>query len=156
MKKLLKLFCVLCGLLGLMAAVNRLIFKKAADALHTKKTKNLYHDWRHGKIKYAVTGSGQPLLLLHSLFPGSSSAEWRHVVSRLSKNHRVYMFDFLGCGFSEKPNISYSSYLCASLVNDFIADIIGKPAIVAGCAHSASFAPGGSARASRPQLRLAG
>ena len=141
MKKLIKLLCLLSGFLGLLAVINRLIFKRAGSAPSPAvKSRRLFYNWRHGTVSYAVTGSGRPLLLLHSLFPGSSSAEWRRAVGRLSKNYRVYTLDFLGYGCSDKPNISYSAYLCASLANDFIADIIGIPAVVAGCAHSASFA----------------
>ncbi|MCL2352271.1 MAG: alpha/beta fold hydrolase [Firmicutes bacterium] len=150
MKKLLKLVFALAGILGFMSAANYLTFHKAGGAPAQTKNRRLFYDWRHGKISYTAAGRGRPILLLHSLFPGSSSAEWRRAAALLSKNHRVYSFDFLGCGFSDKPDISYSAYLYASLANDFIRDVIGQPAVVAGSAHSAPLAA--AACQLRPEL----
>jgi|GEM_PF-290450 len=148
MKKTYKFLLAASGLLGLAAAANHMIFKNSAS-LPDKGSYRLYN-WRHGGIKYTASGSGAPLLLLHSLYPGASSAEWNRVVSRLSAKYKVYTFDFLGYGYSDKPNITYSSYLCVTLINDFIDDVIGKPAYVAGSAQSAAFAAAG--RQLRPKL----
>jgi pimeloyl-ACP methyl ester carboxylesterase len=47
-----------------------------------------------------------PVLVLHG-FP-SASFDWRHVLDRLAERRRVVLFDFLGFGLSDKPDVRYS------------------------------------------------
>jgi pimeloyl-ACP methyl ester carboxylesterase len=49
--------------------------------------------------------TGPPLLVLHG-FP-TSSFDFRPVVDRLAANRRVVLFDMLGYGLSEKPDVAY-------------------------------------------------
>lgn len=90
------------------------------------KTDNGYfYEWRFGKVYYTKQGTGTPLLLIHDLTTGSSSYEWNELISRLSKNHTVYAIDLLGCGRSDKPNLTYTNFLYVQLISDFIKNIIG-------------------------------
>lgn len=84
-----------------------------------------FYEWRFGKIYYTKQGSGSPLLLIHDLTTGSSSYEWNELIASLSENHTVYTMDLLGCGRSDKPNLTYTNFLYVQLISDFIKNIIG-------------------------------
>ena len=104
-----------------------------------KTDKGKFFNWRYGNIFYTKQGKGSPLLLIHDINPASSSFEWNKLINRLSKNYTVYTIDLLGCGRSDKPNITYSNYLFVQLITDFIKYIIGsKPDIIAS-GDSSSF-----------------
>src|SRR6476646_528539 len=54
-----------------------------------------------------AAGSGDPLLVLHG-FP-TCSFDWREVIEPVrAAGRRVVLFDFLGFGLSDKPDIRYS------------------------------------------------
>ena len=102
---------------------NQAIFL-SAEKNSIPSTKSIYK-WKYGDISYTVTGKGSPILLVHDLSVESSLNEWSEIVSRLANSHTVYALDLLGCGNSEKPNMTYTTYLYITLINDFISDIIG-------------------------------
>lgn len=54
-----------------------------------------------------------PLLVLHG-FP-SSSFDYRQVLGRLAEHRRVVLLDFLGFGFSSKPDVRYSMRMQADV-----------------------------------------
>ena len=87
---------------------------------------NNYYEWRFGKIRYTKKGSGTPLLLLHDLTVGSSGYEFHKIADQLSKNYEVYTIDLLGYGLSDKPNMTYTSFLYVQLLTDFVKTVIGK------------------------------
>ena len=65
------------------------------------------------------SGDGPPLILLHGL--GGSLFTWRHVVTALSRGHRVIALDMKGFGQSDKPfDEHYSASDQAALVSAFI------------------------------------
>ena len=97
-----------------------------------------YH-WRFGDINYSISGEGKPVLLIHDLIPGSSSIEWTYLVPELSKTNTVYLIDLPGCGLSEHPSVTCTSYMYTQLVNDFIHDIIKKRAFVIATGNSSAF-----------------
>ena len=53
-----------------------------------------------GEIRWAVTGSGPPIVLVHGT--PYSSLIWRAIVPALSAHRRVFVFDHLGYGQSEQ------------------------------------------------------
>ena len=68
--------------------------------------KNRYIEIDSIKIRYWTLGEGKPLLLLHW---GNSSIEtWSFNINQLAKHYRVYAFDMVGTGLSDKPTASYS------------------------------------------------
>lgn len=125
MKKRMNLLLFTACAVGTIAIMNRWIFKNAG-APTGSKFESLEYKWRHGRLRYVVAGVGEPVLLIHGLTPGCSLLEWEKLIETLSHNYRVYALDLLGYGESSKPNISYSSYLHASQINDFISDVIGS------------------------------
>ena len=70
----------------------------------------------------------------------SSSYEWHKVLPELSKNHTVYTLDLLGCGRSEKPNMTYTNYLYVQLLSDFIKNVIGHRTDIIASGASSSLA----------------
>ncbi|MCI5623215.1 MULTISPECIES: alpha/beta fold hydrolase [Anaerostipes] len=105
-------------------AINRTItfICSLKDALPS--TNEHTYKWRFGNIFYTKHGKGSPILLIHHLNSGSSAMEYYKLIEPLSKHHTVYALDLLGCGRSEKPKITYTSYIYVQLINDFIKDII--------------------------------
>jgi len=145
MKKRYKALLIFTGITAVIAATNHLLFK-LCDWLHNLKHNNqafLYsgktYNWRFGDVKYTVSGSGKPLLLVHDIKVGNSSREWEKYVKQLSKNYTVYTIDLLGFGSSDKPRITYSSYLYVSLINDFISECIGESANIIASGSAAGF-----------------
>ena len=127
MKKHIKNFALLMLVVtGLIVIANKVIsvLSGLKDDLPMEKGK--FYKWKYGDIYYTKTGKGKPVLLLHDLNPTSSAYEWERVVKKLSRTNTVYAIDLLGCGRSEKPNLTYTNYLYVQLINDFIRDVIAE------------------------------
>ena len=84
-----------------------------------------FFNWRYGNIFY--------------LNPSSSSYEWEKIRKHLSKKYTVYALDLLGCGRSDKPNMTYSNFLYVQLITDFIKTIIGSKTDIVATGESSSF-----------------
>lgn len=136
--KLLNLF-LLGSLLAAPIVINKAMFFIAEkkhpilDAFHS-------YDWRLGKVSYSVKGNGKPIVLIHGAKPGSSSAVWMKNTNELSEKYKVYCLDLLGYGTSDRVNTTYTAYTYASLINDFITNVVGKPAAVIAEGEGAMFA----------------
>lgn len=116
---------LLLGLAGTAIHVmNRIEYNRYSSKEKLEEGKE--YEWRFGKIKYMKKGAGNPILLLHDLEIGSSSYEFHRLTEKLSETREVYTLDFLGFGYSEKPNITYTNYLYVQMVNDFIKNVIGR------------------------------
>lgn len=138
--KLLTLF-----LLASSGAAGTAIFNKAIKISATSRhlsdiSKSLCYSWRLGKIHYTKSGSGSPLLLIHDFYFASSSYEWHRILHSLQKHHTVYTIDLLGCGRSEKPNLTYTNYLYVQLLCDFIRSEIGHRTDLIVTGESSAFA----------------
>jgi pimeloyl-ACP methyl ester carboxylesterase len=57
------------------------------------------------RLRYIVTGQGDPVLLLHGF--GQSSQMWRPLMRELSKDHTVIAVDLRGAGQSDAPADGY-------------------------------------------------
>lgn len=130
---------LMAGATSIIVIYNKLvtIFSNAKDKLSTENGR--FYSWRFGKIYYTKTGSGSPVLLIHDLYPYSSSYEWHKITKQLSRKYTVYAIDLLGCGRSEKPNFTYTNYMYVQLVNDFIRNIIKSKTSVVATGSSLSF-----------------
>lgn len=124
---------------GTIYTINKIIsFTSTLDNLLCKDD-GQYFDWRFGKIFYRKQGEGKPILLIHDLTVNSSSHEWNKLVKSLKKRNTVYTIDLLGCGHSEKPNLTYTNFLYVQLLTDFIKTIIGEKTDVIATGTSSSF-----------------
>lgn len=105
--------------------INKYIKISAVSKNLLKRPEPLCYKWRLGNIFYTKTGSGKPILLIHDLDYYSSGCEWENLIPLLSEHYTVYTVDLLGCGRSEKPNLTYTNYLYVQFINDFIKSEIG-------------------------------
>ena len=124
---------------GVIAAINKMIFLKATSKDIFSREEHKIYPWRFGDIFYTKTGEGKPLLLIHDLKTASSGYEWNQMVRQLSKSHTVYTIDLLGCGHSQKPNLTYTNFLYVQMLTDFIKSVIGHRTDVAATGSSCSF-----------------
>ena len=136
--KLLTLLALSAGTAAATAVVNQCIKVAATSKNLLNEPDSLCFKWRLGNIHYTKCGSGKPLLLVHDLTPASSGFEWNHLVDKLSSSYTVYTIDLLGCGRSEKPNLTYTNYLYVQLISDFIQSEIGHRTDVIATGASAS------------------
>ena len=109
---------------GVIHIANRFIdaTSQLKDMLEQPHSKT--YDWRFGKIFYTKQGHGTPILLIHDIMPGASGYEWNAIEKQLATEHTVYTIDLLGCGRSEKPDITYTNFVFAQLLCDFAKNVI--------------------------------
>lgn len=136
--KLLTLLVLSAGATVATAAINKFIKITATSKNLLAEPQSLCYKWRLGNIHYTKTGSGKPLLLIHDLNAASSGYEWNQMISRLQENYTVYTIDLLGCGRSEKINMTYTNYLYVQLITDFIKSEIGHRVNVIATGQSTS------------------
>lgn len=93
--------------------------------------------WRDYSVYYvrsataaAVAQQRPPLLLVHGF--GASTDHWQKNIAGLQDHFEVWAIDLLGFGRSQKPDIEYGAALWREQLRDFIAEVIGRPAILAG------------------------
>lgn len=93
-----------------------------------------YWSWRGQDIHYVHQGheasTQPPLLLIHGF--GASTDHWRKNIADLQADFDVWAIDLLGFGRSAKPNQVYDGDLWRDQLADFIAEVIGRPAVLAG------------------------
>lgn len=136
--KLLTILTLGSGSAFSIAMINKYIQLLAINKNILEDSHSLCYRWRLGNIHYTKTGNGKPLLLIHDLNSISSGYEWNQIVQSLSHQYTVYTIDLLGCGRSEKPNMTYTNYLYVQMISDFIKSIIGKRTDVVASGGSAS------------------
>lgn len=133
-----KMLCVIGGATLATALVNHCIFRRCRNRkTHTPESN--YYSSKYGKIHYITAGSGEPLLLVHGIGIGESYEEWRKSISYLSGKYTVYAIDLLGFGGSEKPKITYTSYLYVQLIRDFVKNVINEKTYVIASGASSAF-----------------
>lgn len=122
--------------------INKTIYLSSIVDNNLNNSDGNYYEWKFGKIFYKKTGNGKPILLVHDLSTFSSAMEWKKIIKNLSQNHTVYAIDLLGCGRSDKPNITYTNFLYVQMITDFIKNIINEKTDIAATGLSASFVLG--------------
>lgn len=136
--KILTLLILSSASAATIAAINKFLKITATSKNLLANENSLCYKWRLGNIHYTKTGSGRPLLLIHDLAAASSGYEWSYVISGLQEEYTVYTIDLLGCGRSEKINLTYTNYLYVQLITDFIKNVIGHRTSVIATGESCS------------------
>jgi pimeloyl-ACP methyl ester carboxylesterase len=139
LKKFLKIFGILGASVGSLAIINKGIFALAKQQ-NAEFENGEYFEWKYGRVHYKKYGSGNPVVLLHSLTIGASHCEFSKNVQMLSQKYTVYALDLPGFGYSDKPKITYTAFTYASFINDFITEIVGQPSMVIASNGSGMFA----------------
>ena len=100
----------------------------------TPSPSSTYWKWRGQLIHFVKAGQKRsqrpPLLLIHGF--GASTDHWHQNIAELQQDFEVWAIDLLGFGRSAKPNWQYSGDLWCDQLHDFITEVIGQPAILAG------------------------
>ena len=122
------------------AIINKCIKNSATSKNILSDSKSLCYKWRFGNIHYTKTGTGKPLLLIHDLTTCSSGYEWSQMINHLKEQYTVYTVDLLGCGRSEKPDLTYTNYLYVQMISDFIKSEIGHRTNVIASGSSSALA----------------
>jgi pimeloyl-ACP methyl ester carboxylesterase len=116
------------GISGGLALYNRRLERGGGQPPNRLGGEVRYYRWRGRDLAYSVAGEGERLLLVHGVYAGASSFEFRKNFDELSKSFRVYALDLLGCGMSERPSRRYEPEDVALQVEDFVREEIGGSA----------------------------
>jgi pimeloyl-ACP methyl ester carboxylesterase len=107
---------------------------QVSTAPSTNPIPGQYWQWRGHKVYYVRAGEPKPqrppLLLVHGF--GASTDHWRKNISGLYQDFEVYAIDLLGFGRSQKPKLQYSGDLWCDQLHNFISEVIGQKAVLAG------------------------
>ncbi len=146
MKKVFKSLLKVGTALTLISVVNEKIKRQNDFSLveGAFADKDLFYESKYGNIRYKIEGKTNTekpkMLMLHELMVGGSLNEYCSLSKLFSHDYEVYRLDMLGYGHSDKPNISYNSYLYTTLINDFIKDVINDDVFILATGASADFA----------------
>jgi len=89
---------------------------------------------------YADTsGTGTPLVLIHSINAAGSSYELKPIFEHYQGQRPVYALDFPGFGFSERSDKVYSWRLYTDSIIEFLEDVVGQPADVISLSLGSEF-----------------
>lgn len=102
--------------------------------------------WHGHRIAYYSSGSGRPLLLVHSINAAASALEMRAPFAGLRDEFQVFAIDLLGYGGSERPAKIYSAEEYAELLADFTRDVVGEGAAVIASSLGAAYTVRAAAR----------
>ena len=155
MKKLVRPFLAGAGVTGAIAATNRALGNAPLPTNALGGTRRPW-TWRGGHEIFATeAGSGPLVVLIHGIYAGASSYEFRKLFPLLARRHRVVAFDLLGCGLSDKPKLAYNAELFVEQIADAL-DLFGaEPASIVASSLGAAFAIRAATRASGRISRIA-
>lgn len=95
--------------------------------------------WQGYDLFAAEAGRGPLVLLVHGIYAGSSSYEFRRVFPLLAPTYRVVAIDLLGCGLSERPDIDYTAELFVEQIVAAVAEFGPTAAAIVGSSLGAAF-----------------
>ena len=126
------------GFAGGLAALNKGLERRGGGLANALGGETRYYRWNGLDLAYTVAGEGEPLFMVHGIYAGASSFEFRKNFDELSQSFRVYALDLLGCGLSERPRRRYEPGDVTSQVEDFVRGEIGAPAHLVASSLSAA------------------
>src|ERR671911_289048 len=137
------------GGIGALALYNRRLERRGGKIPDRLGGERRVYRWRGYDLAYSVAGEGEPLLLVHGIYAGASSFEFRKNFRELSGSFRVYALDLLGCGMSERPDRRYGPEDVTSQVEDFVREEIGGQAHIVASSLSAALVVPAAVRSPR-------
>lgn len=81
-----------------------------------------------------------PMVLLHTFGPGHTGVLWREAAERLAGGQDCFVPDWLGWGDSERKARRYTARLYIELLDRFLAEVVGEPAVLVAPHHTAAYA----------------
>jgi len=142
------------GLTGAMAATNRALQNAPLPTNALGGTRRPWN-WRGHEVFATEAGEGSLVILVHGIYAGASSYEYRNLFGQLARSHRVVAFDFLGCGLSDKPRLAYSAEPFVEMIVDAVQAMGASSAAVVASSLGAAFAIRAAARVQGRIERLA-
>ena len=127
------------GLAGL-AAANNAVFARAKALGNTLGGDGRFWPGPYGDLFYTRQGQGQTVVLVHGLYAGASSYEWRKNFDALSEHFNVYALDWLGFGLSDKPRIRYTAGMMIEQLSQFLREVVPGPSDVIASSLGAAYA----------------
>jgi len=95
----------------------------------------------HGEIIYHTSGAGEPLVVLHGIYPGASSFEWSRVYPQFAVGHEVIAPDLIGFGESERPRRGLDADEHVRALADLLYSVCGgRPAFIVASGFGAAVA----------------
>jgi len=153
-KKLVRPLLAGAGVTAGVAAANRALSHAPLPTNALGGTR-LPWTWRGHEIFMTQDGAGPLVVLVHGVYAGASSYEFRRLFPLLAQRYRVVAFDLLGCGLSDKPRLAYDTDLFVDQIADALAVLDGGPAALVGSSLGAAFAIRAAVRAAERIERLA-
>jgi pimeloyl-ACP methyl ester carboxylesterase len=145
-KKLVRPLAAGAGLTGAIAAFNRSVGNAPVppNELHGNVRR---WEWRGHGVFATEAGSGPLIVLVHGVYAGASSYEYRNLFPLLAQKYRVVAFDLLGCGLSDRPNLGYSADVFTEQIIDALAEFgPNESATLVGSSLGGAFAIRAAAR----------
>ncbi len=139
---------------GALAATNRALSNAPVPTNALGGTRRPW-SWHGSEIFATEAGSGPPVLLVHGIYTGASSYEFRKLFALLAQRHRVVAFDLIGCGLSDKPKLSYSAELFVEQIVDAVDAFADDPVAIVASSLGAAFAIRAATRVHDRIARLA-
>lgn len=130
------------GAIGTLAVVNKLSDLGVGEPPAVLDGEQRNYSWTLGEVAYTVKGHGQPLVLIHGIYVGASSFEFRRIFDQLARDFRVYSLDLLGFGHSDRPAVTYTPIVYEELIEDFVRQVVGgadQPVSIVASSLSAAF-----------------
>lgn len=95
------------------------VLRERAEVLQDNSLQDLFVKVGSVNTRYWQAGnSGSSVILLHG---GGGYVElWKHNISELAEHHRVYAFDMVGAGRSDKPSADYTFDFMAQFTREFM------------------------------------
>jgi phosphomannomutase len=146
LRKALRTLGALVGVTGAAALLNRSLRNEALPLNHLGGIR-IPWQWRGYEIFVTELGAGPEILLVHGIYAGASSYEFRKLAPLLARDHRVVALDLLGCGLSAMPDLAYSSELFVEQIVDAIGALTSGPLVLVGSSMGAAFAIRAAVRA---------
>lgn len=146
LRKALRPLGALAGVTGAAALLNRSLRNEVLPLNHLGGIR-IPWQWRGYEIFVTELGSGPEILLVHGIYSGASSYEFRKLAPLLARDHRVVALDLLGCGLSAMPDLAYSSELFVEQIVDAIGALTSGPLVLVGSSMGAAFAIRAAVRA---------
>jgi pimeloyl-ACP methyl ester carboxylesterase len=95
-----------------------------------------------GQLSYYAdrSGSGRPVVLIHSINAAASAYEMKPIFERLRGQRPVFALDLPGFGFSERSDRDYSPQLYEMAIYQLLENHVGQPADVVALSLGSEFA----------------
>ncbi|MCE2558618.1 MAG: alpha/beta fold hydrolase [Acidobacteria bacterium] len=131
--------------LGAPAVINTLVARRAARLPRPRWGATRHVEIDGQRLAYvhlprSGQGSTPPMVLLHTFGPGHTGLLWRETAERLARGHDCFVPDWLGWGDSERRAQRYTAEFYIDLLDRFLEEVVGGPAILVAPHRAAAYA----------------